>query len=257
MGKKSFLFISPHLDDAVFSCGGYIGKLRALSHTVRVLTLFSGSPAGKLSLLARALHADWNLPKDAAAIRREEDKQALGVLGAEALHAGFLDCIYRRDRMSGKPVYTRLGQILRQESVEETQLIEEVAEYLGDVLQEGRYQHAFAPLGLGGHVDHLITHAAARLAQSKCPRTRFFFYEDLPYAISDRPGDERTRGMRSFSCIRRDGSAQKYAAMNQYVSQVKSPRYSGGIDIEAIARYGMDFKNKPGALTERVWYPKY
>ena len=96
---------------------------------MRVLTLFSGSPAGKLSLLARALHADWNLPKDAAAIRREEDKQALGVLGAEALHAGFLDCIYRRDRMSGKPVYTRLGQILRQESVEETQLIEEVAEY--------------------------------------------------------------------------------------------------------------------------------
>ena len=253
MGKKSFLFISPHLDDAVFSCGGYIGKLCALGHPVRVLTLFSGSPAGKLSLLARALHVDWNLPKDAAAIRREEDKQALDVLGAQAMHAGFLDCIYRRDRMSGKPVYTRLGQILGQEAVEEKQLIEEVAEYFGDTLQEGKYQHAFAPLGLGGHVDHLITHAAVRLAQSRCPQTRFYFYEDLPYAISDAPGDERMSGMRSFRCIRKDGSEQKYTAMNQYVSQVKSPRYSGDIDIEAIDHYGNSLGAQIGALIERIW----
>jgi LmbE family N-acetylglucosaminyl deacetylase len=257
MEKHSFLFISPHLDDAVFSCGGYIGKLRALGFPVSVLTLFSGSPTDKLSLLARALHVDWNLPRDAAAIRREEDRQALAMLGAEAVHAGFLDCIYRRDRMSGKPVYTRLGQILGQETVEETQLVEEIAQYLEKILQEGAYQHTLAPLELGGHVDHLITHAAARMAQSRYPQTRFYSYEDLPYAIKDAPKGNRVRGMCHFYCTRKDGSAQKYAAMEQYVSQVKSPRYSGGIDIEAIMRYGMDFEKVSGSLAERVWFSKY
>ena len=253
MSKPSLLFISPHLDDAVFSCGGYIGKLCALGYPARVLTLFSGSPEGKLSLLAKALHLDWGLAKAAPAVRREEDRQALAELGAEGLHAGFLDCIYRRDAESGKPVYKRLGKILGQEAVEETQLDEEIARYLAGILHEGGYQHAFAPLGLGGHVDHLITHAAARLALEACPQTRIHFYEDLPYAISDMPGDERMRGMRSYICTQTEGSEEKYAAMERYASQVKSPRYSGGIDIDAIIRYGNEPGVQTGALIERIW----
>ena len=75
MSKNRLLFISPHMDDAVLSCGGYIGKLTAYGYPVMVLTLFCGSPEGPLSPLAEALHAEWRLPKDAPAVRREEDRR--------------------------------------------------------------------------------------------------------------------------------------------------------------------------------------
>ena len=255
MGNMHFLFISPHLDDTVFSCGAYIGKLCALGYPVSVLTIFSGSPAGNLSVLASMLHLEWGLPKDATEFRREEDRQALAVLGGKALHAGFLDSIYRRDAESGKPIYRRLKEILGQETVQETQLVKEIALYLAGVLQEGTYNHTFVPLGLGGHVDHLITHAAMRLVMERRTDTQFHFYEDLPYAISDAPEGERMIGKRYYFCTQSEGSSQKYNAMAKYVSQIKSVRYPGGIDIDAIVRYGMDFENKPGVFAERVWYP--
>ncbi len=248
------MFISPHLDDAVFSCGGYISKLRMLGHPVTVVTIFSGTPEGKLSLLARSLHLDWGLPKGAPSIRREEDNRALGILGAEAVHAGFLDCIYRRNPETGKPVYTRLGQILEQTAADEPLVVEAVAQYLAGLVKERGFPHAFAPLGLGGHVDHLITRAAVRLVMASCAETQWHFYEDLPYAISDTPQGERMREMRTFYCTRKDGSEQKYTAMEQYVSQVKSPRYSGGIDIEAIMHYGMEMGAGAAGFAERVWF---
>jgi len=253
MGKANILFISPHLDDAVLSCGGYIGKLCALGYSVNVVTIFSGSPEGKLSLLAQALHLDWRLPKDAPALRREEDHRALEVLGAEAVHAGFPDCIYRRDPKTGKPVYTRLGQILAQTAADEPRVVEAVAQYLADLVKERGFTHAFAPLGLGGHVDHLITHAAARLAMETCMQTQWHFFEDLPYAIEDAPDEKRTHGMRSYVCTRKDGAEQKYQAMAAYVSQVKSPRYSGGIDIDAIMLYGTERGICATGFAERAW----
>ena len=65
MAKNRLLFISPHMDDAVLSCGGYIGKLADNDYPVMVLTLFCGSPEGPLSPLARGMHDEWKLPLDA------------------------------------------------------------------------------------------------------------------------------------------------------------------------------------------------
>lgn len=58
----SVVFISPHLDDAVFSCGTLIAAL-ALIAPVQVLTVFEGG-----------------------AVRRREDRYAVEKLGGEASH---------------------------------------------------------------------------------------------------------------------------------------------------------------------------
>lgn len=253
MEKKHLLFISPHLDDAVLSCGGYIGKLCALRFPVDVLTVFSGSPSGKLSILAKKLHADWRLPKDAPAVRREEDLKALGELGAKAIHAGFLDCIYRRDPLNGKALYTRLSQIMDQNLAAETDLIDALCEYLIVFSQKREYTHIFSPLALGGHIDHLIVHAAVRKAQKKWSGAQLHFYEDLPYAIQDAADDARTMGMRHYVCTQDAGFAQKYDAMAQYASQIKCPDYPGGIDIDAIVQYGSEQGAQAGTFAERIW----
>jgi LmbE family N-acetylglucosaminyl deacetylase len=39
----------------------------------------------------------------------------------------------------------------------------------------------FAPLGIGGHIDHRIVVQAAK-ACARCKRLRVLFYEDMPYA---------------------------------------------------------------------------
>lgn len=44
----------------------------------------------------------------------------------------------------------------------------------------------FAPLAVGGHIDHRIVHEAARtLAYQLGPTLRLVYYEDLPYALAD------------------------------------------------------------------------
>jgi hypothetical protein len=65
------------------------------------------------------------------------------------------------------------------------------------------------------------------------------------------------KGMRSYICTRVDGPMQKYAAMACYTSQVKNPRYSGGIDIDAIVNYGSTVNDRAGTFTERVWRSEF
>ena len=58
---SAVIFISPHLDDAVLSCGGGIARLTCSGERVTVVTIFTGdqSPGEPLSTLAVRSHASW------------------------------------------------------------------------------------------------------------------------------------------------------------------------------------------------------
>src|SRR5438093_1734972 len=78
------LYLSPHLDDAVLSCAGHILHERAQGRRVVVATLFGaggGDEAGRKLYQAR----------------RDEDRRALALLGAECLHLGLVDAPFRDD----------------------------------------------------------------------------------------------------------------------------------------------------------------
>ena len=79
------LFLSPHLDDAVFSAGGLIHALTRGGWEVTVATVFTRSvpdPKG----FALACQLDKGLPADLdyMAVRRGEDRLACARLGAAA-----------------------------------------------------------------------------------------------------------------------------------------------------------------------------
>jgi hypothetical protein len=61
------IFLSPHPDDAVLSCGGWIDQLAQNGERPLVLTVFGGDrPAAvPLSAFARSLHERWQLGDDA------------------------------------------------------------------------------------------------------------------------------------------------------------------------------------------------
>ncbi|MFQ6001980.1 MAG: PIG-L deacetylase family protein [Anaerolineae bacterium] len=179
MSKAEYdhLYLSPHLDDVVLSCGGLIRKQTLAGERVLVVTLFAGIPSYEhLSPFARFLHLLWGRHPDPVGHRRQEDRTALSRLGADPLHLDFLGAIYRGPPRflyrSNRALFGAIHPKDERLHVELASAIEEVAEREGKPL-------LYAPLAVGHHVDHQIARRAGdSLRRRGYPVT---YYEDFPY----------------------------------------------------------------------------
>jgi LmbE family N-acetylglucosaminyl deacetylase len=176
------VYLSPHLDDAVLSCGGSICS-QALSGTeVLVVTVFAGIPSTvKLSPLATELHDRWGNAQSPVAARRQEDRRALSMLGAEYLHLGFADAIYRSDGDSF--LYQSDQDLFGSLHPSDASLIAQVAASLATIQGLPR-STVLVPLAVGNHVDHQMVRDAVLAVDSLFGRV--VFYEDYPYV--EQPG---------------------------------------------------------------------
>lgn len=181
--KHRHIFLSPHLDDVVYSCGGTLGVQVYAGLRPLVITVFAGIPAANLTLspFAQELHRRWGAdptkePGDITEKRRQEDAAALEYLQADYLWLDYTDAIYR-----GKPTYYNTNRELIGGEVHQGD--EEIDQHLAQTLLElqERLPDAawYAPLGIGRHVDHqIVCSAADRLVQRGA---KIYFYEDFPY----------------------------------------------------------------------------
>lgn len=177
------VYLSPHLDDAALSCGGMIHRQRQRGEAVLVVTAGTAAPAPgqPLSELAQDIHSKMGNPADLIAVRRAEDEAAMERLGARFVHLGWQDAIYRGRPESNVWYYPTMGSLFGSVLHDEER---EVPAVLAVVVQEmvegGRPTRVYAPLGVGGHVDHVLAHRAAwQLYALGWPVA---FYEDVPYA---------------------------------------------------------------------------
>jgi hypothetical protein len=164
---EKVIFISPHLDDAVFSCAGLIQNLVQKSHDVEILTLFSQSDLSQQTLYLT---------------RKEEDKKASQILGAHIQHLNFLDAPFRSD--NPKMVFQSLDS--------EKQTLALVTKKLKEIFSDNSSALFYAPLGVGWHKDHLIAFEAAL---SSIPHDRLRFYEEAPYSLIRHQTQLRLKGM--------------------------------------------------------------
>src|ERR1700726_4374021 len=84
------IFLSPHFDDIVYSCGGTLGVQLSAGLRPLVITVFGGAPATpvELSSFAADMHRRMGFKQDAqfaVAARRREDAAALDHLRAHYL----------------------------------------------------------------------------------------------------------------------------------------------------------------------------
>ncbi|HAL62300.1 MAG TPA: PIG-L family deacetylase [Chloroflexi bacterium] len=181
------LYLSPHLDDVVLSCGGLIRKQTLAGERVLVVTLFAGIPSyERLSLFARFLHFLWGRHSDPVGHRRQEDRAALSRLGADPLHLDFLEAIYRgalRQKPSGQALdflYRSNRALFGAIDPQDEKLHIELASAIEEVVKRQGKPLLYAPLAVGHHVDHRIARRAAdSLRRRGYPVT---YYEDFPYA---------------------------------------------------------------------------
>jgi LmbE family N-acetylglucosaminyl deacetylase len=175
------IFLAPHFDDAVYSCGGTIGVQVSTGLRPLVITVFGGAPATPIefSPFAAEIHRTMGFHQNAQAAiaaRRREDAAALAYLGADYLWLDYPDAIYR----GTPPYYTSDSQLMGGEvHPGDLWIDKELAQNL--VALHERLPDAvwYAPLALGGHVDHqLVCSAADRLIQRGA---NVKLYEDFPY----------------------------------------------------------------------------
>jgi LmbE family N-acetylglucosaminyl deacetylase len=178
----SHVYLSPHLDDAVLSCGGMIHRQRALGDSVSVVNLCAGVPDyTQLSPFAQQYHAAWDTKADPVASRRAEDKAVLSELGVTAHYLDTPDSIYRR--VDGRVVYPDLATLFAEPHPEERDALPALwhQKLIGSLSNAGETV-IYAPLGAGNHVDHQLGRALGlRLMKDGWS---VWFYEDFSHVES-------------------------------------------------------------------------
>lgn len=249
------IYLSPHLDDAVLSCGGRLGKQTALGQRALVVTVCAGdTPAGPLSDFAQELHDRWELPRSAVDARRVEDRAAVGLLGADALHLPLPDCIYRRGEPGGEALYESVEAIFGPLHPLEWSLSLEVAAWLAEYGPLRPDTLVYVPLGIGSHVDHQLTWRLADDWAGTHPNLRY--YEDYPYSHDQAlvPQWVEGRGWQADLARLAQGDLdRKREAILHYRSQISSFWEDEAALAAALREHAANVAGGEG-LAERVWY---
>jgi LmbE family N-acetylglucosaminyl deacetylase len=263
------IFLSPHFDDIPLSCGGMAARLaRSGARCVGIVVFAAPAPSdAPLSEFAQELHAQWESAGGTTVaaindVRREEERQAMRLLGLQPVWLDFADAPYRSGAR-GEHLYasdaTLMGDIAREEKRELVpRIADEIRRVARDSGARGRVR-IFAPLGIGHHVDHQLVFMAARRLG---PRYGVLYYEDYPYAAREGTLGARLQELGLPAEPRLTPIADligiKIAAIARYKSQLEMLFGSSEAMPGAVRAYAQLVAG--GAdMAERFWYihPSY
>jgi LmbE family N-acetylglucosaminyl deacetylase len=184
----TWIYLSPHLDDVAFSCGGLIWEQVQSGQSVRVWTICAGDPPpGPVSPFAQSLQDRWGIDNDSGEKRRQEDRLSCSLLGAIPRHFPIPDCIYRYEQDSGDFLYPTEESLFGSLHPAEGNLVAQLVGLLAEVISTSanRNVQLICPLTIGGHVDHRLTRAAVELLEPNKLSAQVWYYADFPYVLDD------------------------------------------------------------------------
>ncbi|MCC6193377.1 MAG: PIG-L family deacetylase [Burkholderiales bacterium] len=224
------VIVSPHCDDAAFALGGMLSTLGPEACGT-VVTCFSRSDyAWESHSPSVETVTATRMAEDHAWVRRLALVSRARVTVA---HLGLDDAPLRLG-LRGAGLYMS-AMPLSQVPVART-----IAAALATLATDGAM--LIAPLGIGGHVDHLVARRAVEMCAGDTART--LYYEDQPYAArAPRQVRRATRGYRLASRTRFSPAA-KADLLRCYPSQIDAR------EIDAIVRYAVHvfLRRHPGRV---------
>lgn len=147
--SETIAILSPHLDDAILSCGGMIASYRGQG-SIHVINLFTKDMPSRI----------------------EEERRCADYLGYNSILCNLSDSPRRGYRLPFQ-MYGRMRKGDERISHKISQIVEEIVSRNG-------VKKIYAPLAVGMHVDHQHTFDAALRLKGEYER---LFYEDIPYGL--------------------------------------------------------------------------
>lgn len=251
------LILSPHLDDAVLSAGGFMDRAAKSGASVIAATIFTADAQfrGEPSAFVHEMHEAWGLGPKPYEVRRQEDVASVRLLRADYLHGGLLDAIYRTG--GGGFLYGSRKAIFSP-PVDEDVIWEPLKELLAHWIRTVRPDVVLCPMAVGRHVDHVVTTEAFRSGCAECSAA-VYLYEDMPYSGGSFPPsfpDSVPAAMERSAWKIRDpididvDFERKFAAIMKYASQIAD--IFPGLNAETELRRYMS-AGSGNRYKERFW----
>lgn len=160
--NSTVVVVSPHLDDAVYSCGQLLAALP--KRAAVLMTVFAGEPAdGEHIWTEYDKKCGFPSARVAAASRRAEDRRAASVLNSRWDHLSFVDSQYGEQ----PPVET---------------VAESLQRHVQTLIDADDAPHMLlGPVGLQ-HIDHVLVSQAFLMVAAALPIAAWL-YEELPYRV--------------------------------------------------------------------------
>ncbi|HRE49729.1 MAG TPA: PIG-L family deacetylase [Aggregatilineales bacterium] len=184
------VYLAPHPDDAAFSCGAQIAERTGRGESVLIYTVMAGAPPAHLipNPFISEHHERWGLGlagDQVVSARRQEDAAAAAALGAMIRYGETPEALYRADRETGEGFYQDRAALFGTPHPAEADLPNELVAAFSAAISEP-LTALYAPLGVGGHVDHQLTRSLGLALALANPDLKMYFYEEYPYSRQER-----------------------------------------------------------------------
>lgn len=171
------IFLSPHFDDAVVSCGGTIAKLVYQREDVLVLTVFTKNP--DIKKLPKKFHKFAIYEQ-----RKREDQKALDRLGVDYKRLDVEERAYRQPLLKKT---TDIFKINLSEGLKQFSNIAKIHAEFDKLIEKYPKTTFYAPLAIGNHFDHVEVFLASLMYMvDYAIFEKFQFYIDFYGMISTR-----------------------------------------------------------------------
>lgn len=170
------LFVSPHLDDVAFSCGGALALFAERGWYTVLVTVFTRSIPEPIGF-ALACQTDKGIAPgtDYMALRREEDREFAARSGVGGVAWLGLPEAPHRGYSSAEALFSGIR--------EGDEIWRDVADCLTSLLEVWKPKVVVVPQALGNHADHLQVVRAVDAILG--PRNEVVWYRDTPYAARE------------------------------------------------------------------------
>lgn len=231
--KTNFIFISPHLDDAIFSAGGLINRLYKSRKKITIINVFTNPSRPPYTISAKKYldTCGYKNADDFFSDRISEDLKVAKKLKARVINLGFIDALWRRKRAKG--LIFRLSKLIPELnyvypifrisiakgfiSKHDAEVIRRIEISLKKYIKTNSKTIIFCPLGIGKHTDHLIVREVVAKNYSNV-----IFWEDYPYSETNSADDKFINLIQLKPVIFKFDEKVKNSLVNGYESQMQA-----------------------------------
>lgn len=231
VGKRCY-FISPHLDDAVFSAGALLYELAKKTRVVVINVFTEGGNRPYTYSIKRYLQlCGYTDVKRLFEDRKKEDSEVMSVLGVDYHNLALPEAPYRKLDASDLSLLRKIPGSLIPEfkhsyptyrwhvvkgrmAESDKSVVATIENAISGIIERPDESYLFCPLGVGDHVDHIIL-------RDLCTNefNNIVYWQDTPYDDANGKAQDYIRDKGLSRVVFTEHLVEKRRLMKMYKTQ--------------------------------------